>query len=166
MSILFGPPAIRDDSDRMMRLFFSKEGKHVICGGTTASIAAKWLGKSVKTDVDIVQGSNVPPISHIEGVDLVTEGVITLSRVLSIAREYLSGSDNYEAWGYGHDGASRICQILFEEATDINFFVGRAMNPAHQGQDLPISFNIKMNIVEELSECLKRMGKRIRVSYF
>ena len=54
----------------------------------------------------------------------------------------------------------------FEEATDINFYVGRAMNPAHQNPDLPINFNIKMNIVEQLSKCLEDMGKRIRVSYF
>ena len=54
----------------------------------------------------------------------------------------------------------------FEEATDINFYVGRAVNPAHQNPDLPINFNIKMNLVEELSECLRRMGKRIKVSYF
>ena len=56
--------------------------------------------------------------------------------------------------------------MLFEEATDINFFVGRAVNPAHQNPDLPINFNIKMNLVEELSECLKKMGKRIKVIYF
>ena len=57
-------------------------------------------------------------------------------------------------------------RMLFEEATDINFFVGRAVNPAHQNPDLPINFNIKMNLVEELSKCLKQMGKRIKVSYF
>jgi len=55
---------------------------------------------------------------------------------------------------------------LFEESTDINFYVGRAVNPAHQNPDLPINFNIKMNLVEELSECLRKMGKRIKVSYF
>ena len=64
------------------------------------------------------------------------------------------------------DGASLIARMLFEEATDINFFVGRAINPAHQNPNLPINFNIKMRLVEELSECLKQMGKRIKVSYF
>ena len=69
-------------------------------------------------------------------------------------------------WSYQKDGASQISRLLFEEATDINFYVGRAVNPAHQNPDLPITFNIKMNLVEELSECLKKMGKRIKVSYF
>ena len=56
--------------------------------------------------------------------------------------------------------------MLFEEATDINFFVGRAVNPAHQNPDLPIQFHIKMQMVNELAECLKKMGKQIKVSYF
>ena len=51
-------------------------------------------------------------------------------------------------------------------SADINFYVGRAINPAHQNPDLPINFNIKMNLVEDLSTCLKKMGKRIKVSYF
>ena len=105
-------------------------------------------------------------MSELEGVDLVTEGVVTMSKVLAYAQDYLQGNETYEEWNYGHDGASRICQLLFEEATDINFFVGRAMNPAHQNTNLPISFDIKMNIVEKLSEHLEGMGKRVRVSYF
>ena len=166
MNILFGPPSDRDDGDRMMGLFFSKEGKHIVCGGTTASIVAKWLKKPLQTDAAIELGKDVPPISKIEGVDLVTEGVVTMSRVLSIAKDYLKGEDRYAEWGYGSDGASRICQLLFEEGTDINFFIGRAVNPAHQGTDMPISIGIKMGVVEELSECLKRMDKRVKVSYF
>ena len=55
---------------------------------------------------------------------------------------------------------------LFEEATDINFYVERAVNPAHQNPDLPINFSIKMNLVNELSNSLRQMGKRIKVSYF
>jgi len=166
MNILFGPPANQDDCNRMMGLFFSKEGKHIICGGTTSSIAANWLHKPVNVSLSFDRESGVPPIAEIEGVDLVTEGVVTMSKVLQYAKEYLGGNDDYAKWGLGHDGASRICQLLFEEATDINFYVGRAMNPAHQNPDLPINFNIKMNIVEELSRCLKEMGKRVKVSYF
>ena len=166
MSILFGPPADRDDCDRMMNLFFSKEGKHIICGGTTAGIAAKYLRKPLKAKMAYDTSSGVPPTAELEGADLVTEGVVTMSKVLTYAQDYLKGNESYEEWNYGHDGASRICQLLFEEATDINFYVGRAINPAHQNPNLPINFNIKMNIVEELSACLKNMGKRIKVSYF
>lgn len=69
-------------------------------------------------------------------------------------------------WSSSRDGASLIARILFEEATDINFFVGRAVNPAHQNPNLPINFNIKMTLVQELSECLTQMGKKVKVSYF
>lgn len=165
MNLMFGPPSNRNDGDNMMSLFFSKEGKHIVCGGTTASIAAKYLGKPLKASLSFEQ-SDVPPIATIEGVDLVTEGVITVNKVLQYAKDYLADNTTYEQWSFKHDGASLICRLLFEEATDINFYVGRAVNPAHQNPDLPINFNIKMNLVKELSECLRQMGKRIKVSYF
>ena len=165
MNMLFGPPSNRDDADRMMSLFFSKEGKHIICGGTTSSIASKFLGKPLRATLNFEQ-SDVPPIAEIEGVDLVTEGVITVNKVLEYAKDYLGENTFYEHWSIKRDGASLICRLLFEEATDINFYVGRAINPAHQNPELPINFNIKMNLVEELSQCLKQMGKRIKVSYF
>lgn len=164
MNMLFGPPSNRDDADRMMSLFFSKEGKHIICGGTTSSIAAKYLNKPLKTKLSF--DSDIPPIGEIEGVDLVTEGVITVNKVLEYAKDYLGENKYYEHWSYKRDGASLISRLLFEEATDINFYVGRAINPAHQNPELPINFSIKMNLVEELSKCLKDMGKRIKVSYF
>ena len=165
MNILFGPPSNRDDCDRMMSLFFSKEGKHIVCGGTTSSIAAKYLGKQLRTSLNF-ESSDVPPISEIEGVDLVTEGVITMNKVLTYAKDYLEDNESYEQWSFKRDGASLMSRLLFEEATDINFFVGRAINPAHQNPDLPINFSIKMNLVKELSECLIKMGKRVKVSYF
>lgn len=165
MNMLFGPPSNRDDCDRMMSLFFSKEGKHIICGGTTSSIAAKWLHKPVRASLKF-ERSDVPPIAEIDGVDLVTEGIITVNKVLEYARDYLNDNSGYDQWSFGHDGASLISRMLFEEATDINFYVGRAINPAHQNPELPINFSIKMQLVQELSEALVKMGKRIKVSYF
>ncbi len=165
MNILFGPPSNRDDCDRMMSLFFSKAGKHIVCGGTTSSIAAKYLGKPVRASLNF-DDPEIPPTAELEGVDLVTEGVITVNKVLQYARDYLGENKSYEHWSIKRDGASLICRMLFEEATDINFFVGRAINPAHQNPDLPINFSIKMNLVEDLSKCLRQMGKRVKVSYF
>ncbi len=164
MNLLFGPPSNRDDANRMMSLFFSKEGKHIVCGGTTSSIVSKYLGKPLKASLSF--DGDLPPIAEIEGVDLVTEGVITINKVVEYAKDAIKENKLYEKWGFGHDGASLICRLLFEEATDINFYVGRAINPAHQNPDLPINFNIKMNLVEQLSACLKEMGKKIKVSYF
>lgn len=165
VNMLFGPPRNRDDADRMMSLFFSKEGKHIVCGGTTSSIAAQYLGKPLRVSLSF-ERSDIPPMGELEGVDLVTEGVITVSKVLEYAKDAIGKNELYEEWSFRRDAASNICRLLFEEATDINFFVGRAVNPAHQNPDLPITFNIKMNLVEELSECLKKMGKKIKVIYF
>lgn len=165
INLLFGPPSNPDDVNRMMALFFSKEGKHIICGGTTSSIAAKYLGKTLEPVMNS-GAEGIPPISKLDGVDLVTEGVVTMNRVTEFAKDYLEENELYEQWYFKKHGAALICQLLFEEATDINFYVGKAINPAHQNPDLPINFNIKMSLVEDLSKYLKEMGKRIKVSYF
>ena len=165
MNLLFGPPRNRDDCDRMMSLFFSKEGKHIVCGGTTSTVVARYLHKELRPSLNFV-ADDIPPTAEIEGVDLVTEGVITVNKVLSYAQDYLKDNETYSQWAYKQDGASQIARLLFEEATDINFFVGRAINPAHQNPDLPINFSIKMNLVKDLCDCLQKMGKRVKVSYF
>ena len=165
MNLMFGPPVNRDDQQRMISLFFAKEGKHIVCGGTTSTIVAKYLNKPLRPELNY-SDPDIPPTASIEGVDLVTEGVITINRVVEYAKDYLVGNEAYSRWSSKQDGASRIARLLFEEATDINLFVGRAINPAHQNPDLPISFNIKMRLTEELESCLKKMGKRVRVSYF
>ena len=165
MSLVVGPPSNRDDDQKMMSLFFSKEGKHIVCGGSTSTLVARYLGKKLESTLDF-DDPEIPPIAKIEGVDLVTEGVITINKVLTYARDYLGENTMYMDWSSKRDGASQIARLLFEEATDINFYVGRAINPAHQNPDLPINFNIKMQLVDELADCLKKMGKRIKVSYF
>ena len=165
MSLVVGPPSNRDDDQKMMSLFFSKEGKHIVCGGSTSTLVARYLGKKLESTLDF-DDPEIPPIAKIEGVDLVTEGVITINKVLTYARDYLGENTMYMDWSSKRDGASQIARLLFEEATDINFYVGRAINPAHKNPDLPINFNIKMQLVDELADCLKKMGKRIKVSYF
>ena len=165
MNLLCGPPASRDDNEKMMSLFFGKEGKHIICGGTTASIAADFLKRPLNVGLAFPDPV-IPPTATIDGVDLVTEGIITINRVLEYAQNYLDDNSAYERWSTGRDGASQIARLLFEEATDINFFVGCAINPAHQNPELPINFRLKMRLVEQLSDCLLKMGKRIKTSYF
>lgn len=166
INMMIGPPADPEDAPTMMSLFFSKEGKHIICGGTTSNLAANYLRKPLETDLQLYVDPKIPPIARIEGVDLVTEGVITINKVLEYAQDYMKDNVRFADWITKKDGASLIARMLFEEATDINFYVGRAVNPAHQNPQLPISFNIKMRLVENLAECLKKMGKKIKISYF
>ncbi|MEG1874480.1 MAG: SpoIIE family protein phosphatase [Angelakisella sp.] len=165
MNLIFGPPSNRDDANKMLSLFFSKEGKHIVCGGSTSTMVAQYLGKQLVPSLEFLD-PEIPPTASIEGVDLTTEGVITINKVLQYAKNYLEDNQSYSQWSSKRDGASQIARLLFEEATDINFYVGRAINPAHQNPNLPINFSIKMQLVEELSACMKKMGKRIKVSYF
>lgn len=165
INLMIGPPSDNSEDNKMMSLFFSKTGKHIVCGGTTSNIVSKYLEKPIVPVLDY-NNPDVPPIAKIEGVDLVTEGVLTVSKVLENAK-LLIDAENYNTdWNFKKDGASLICRLLFEEATNINFFVGRAINPAHQNPNLPINFNIKMQLVNELTETLRKMGKQINVSYF
>ena len=163
MNIAIGPPKSRDDNHRMMALFFAKTGKHIVCGGTTASIAAEYLHETVKVNY-VSPDPEIPPTSVIEGVDLVTEGIITIDRILQYAKNCLKDNDSFKQWSYKKDGASLAARMLFEEATDINMFIGCAENPAHS--DLPINFNVKSSIVKQLADCLKKRGKRVKVMYF
>jgi len=165
VNLLFGPPSNPDDVNKMMALFFSKEGKHIISGGTTSGIAAKYLGKTIEPLMN-TEETDIPPISRIEGVDLVTEGVITINRVVEYARDFVNEDELFEEWYFKKNGAALISRILFEEATDINMYIGKAINPAHQNPELPVHFNLKMKLVEELTSYLEKMGKRVKVSYF
>lgn len=165
VNVLFGPPENKEDEKRMFRRFFEEKGKHVVCGGTTSSLVAAYLGKKLEVSLDFVR-NDIPPIARIEGVDIVTEGVITINKVSEYAKDMIEDNLLYEDWIKKEDGASLISNLLFEEATDINFYIGRAINPAHQNPNLPINFNIKMNLVKELSESLKQMGKKVTVRYY
>ena len=165
INILIGPPKNRSNLGRMLSLFFSKAGKHIVCGGTTSELVAKYLNKGIYPSLDYID-PDIPPMAKIEGVDLVTEGVITINKVLENAKDYLNDNLNYKIWGYKKDAASLISSLLFEQATDIHFYVGQAVNPAHQNPSLPISFNIKMQLVKELTNALKDMGKYVNVSLF
>lgn len=165
MNLMIGPPSDRNDCDKMVSLFLSKGGKRIVCGGTTSTIVSQHLGKPIIPNINYFD-PEIPPTATIEGIDLVTEGVITINRVNEYAKDYLENNESYKQWNYKQDGAALISRMLFEEATDINFYVGRAVNPAHQNPNLPINFNIKMQLVNELSESLKKMGKTIKVNYF
>lgn len=159
VNIAVGPPKNRNDNHKMMSLFFAKEGKHIVCGGTTSTIAAEYLHEPINMNYTSPD-PEVPPISEVKGIDLVTEGIVTLDHVLTYAMDYINQNQSFDQWSYKKDGASLVARMLFEEATDVNMFIGKAVNPAHL--DLPINFDIKMQIINELEDCLRKMGKRVK----
>ncbi len=165
INIIIGPPSNPDDCHKMMSDFLSKHGKHIVCGGTTSRIAAKHLNKPVVSSF-AYNDPSIPPTAQIDGVDLVTEGSITIKRVLEYAKDFIHENRMYDKWKIKSDGASEIAKLLFENTSHVNIFVGRAVNPSHQNSNFPINFDKKMKIIDELSQCLVQMGKEVHVSYF
>ncbi|MEG1850232.1 MAG: serine/threonine-protein phosphatase, partial [Oscillospiraceae bacterium] len=164
VSLMIGPPVKPEDDARVMDEFFGIDGKKIVCGGTTSSLVSRYLAKPVQASIDYLD-PEIPPTAKIEGIDLVTEGVITMSRVVEIAQRYTSTTDPYNEWMGKRDGASQIARLLFEEATDINLYVGRAINPAHQNPNMPISLSIKLGLVKDLAALLRKMGKHVTLTY-
>lgn len=165
INLLIGPPSNPAGDMDMMECFFSEYGRHIVCGGTTSELAAAYLGKRLEITLEYAD-PEIPPMARIEGVDIVCEGIITINRVLLYAKDCLGDYKHLQKWRSGMDAASRISRVLFDEATEIYFFVGKAINPAHQNPELPIDFSIKMRLVEELLDVLRKMGKRVKVRYF
>ena len=165
VNVLFGPPADRNDTNRMLNLFFAKRGKHAVCGGTTASIAADFLGTEVEAIGQTIT-DGIPPISKIEGVELTCEGMITMQRVVEYAQDYMGENLRHEEWTRGTDGASLLTHLLFEEATDVNLFVGRAENPAYRELGLSYGYGAKVGLAKELAGLLEQANKHVKVSYF
>lgn len=165
VNLMIGPPSSANLDDAMLEAFFAVPGTRVVCGGSTNKMAARYLGKPLTASLDYCD-SDLPPMYQLEGVDLSTEGALTIARVLDYAGEYLTGMQLHPYWEDKQDGASRIARLLFETATDVNFFVGCAMNPAHQNPKLSLAFGAKFQLIDKLSKRLEEMGKRVTVRFF
>lgn len=163
VNIMIGPPVKREDCDRYVEDFLKNSGIRIVCGGTTSQIVANYLHEEVETDINYID-QEIPPIGYIKGIDLTTEGVLTLRKLIELSEEYLRIDSDFPKNFLGKDGASQLANFLLEQATDVNFFVGQAVNEAHSG--LPIDSTLKFKLVEKLSENLKSMGKRISVKYY
>lgn len=162
VKILVGPPVDKEKDDYYVSQFLDGEGKKVVCGGTSSLIVSRYLNEKVTTDVTFYD-KDVPPIGYIKGIDLTTEGVLTLRKLLYHSEKYLSNSDLTPKYYTARDGASLLADMLFEKATHITFYVGQSINAAHQG--LPIDITMKLKLVESLTANLKKMGKTVVVNY-
>lgn len=163
VNIMVGPPVDKTKDDFYIARFLEGDSKKIVCGGTSSTIVARYLGTQVKADFDFPD-KDVPPIGHIDGIDLTTEGVLTLRKLVELSEKYLSHSDLTPKSFVGKgDGASMLAEMLFEEATHVKFFVGQSINAAHQG--LPIDITMKLKLVDTISDHLRRAGKQVEVYY-
>ena len=167
VNIFTGPPSRKEDDERVVHDFMEQEGKKVICGGTSANVASRVLKREIVTLVKHAD-PKIPPMATMEGLDLVTEGVLTIGSALDLLHRY-ENDDFDEAFFDALDaenGAAKLARLLIEECTDLNLFVGKALNPAHQNSNLPFDLSVRMNLVEQLKDCAERMGKHVTVKYY
>ena len=167
VNIFTGPPKDKADDDRIMHEFMHSEGKKVVSGGTSSNIAARFLGKEIITRADSAD-PDVPPAAEIEGIDLVTEGVLTLGKCLKLLKKYANGEFDEEFFDEldADNGASRLAKLLIEECTELNLFVGTSINKAHKNSDLSFDLSMRMNLVEQLIRMMEQMGKHVSVKYY
>lgn len=156
-TILTGPPEDRSKDSEVIGRFLARDGKLAVCGGTTAKIVARHLGQPLEVDLETMT-DDVPPMARLEGVELVSEGILTLTRVNSLLQ---SGADK-KTVQFQTDGAASLLRLLLD-ADQTCFIVGNAINPAHQNPELPHQLDIRNSVVRDISEGLRSRGKEVTV---
>lgn len=159
-TLFSGPPSARESDEAVVEKLMHTQGKKIVCGGTAAHIVSRITGRAVTTSFDIIN-PDIPPIGYIQGIDLVTEGVLTLQGAVEILEKVRDSRD--VAFLEAEDGASMLARMLFEECTHIHMLVGKAINPAHQNPDFPQALSIKLNILYKLEKILIELGKRVEI---
>ncbi|GAI11331.1 unnamed protein product, partial [marine sediment metagenome] len=157
-TVLTGPPADKSADKKVVNKFVRRTGFLAVCGGTTAKIVAHHLGrKPLEVDLATMK-PDVPPSARIEGLDLTTEGILTLTHANNLLQ---SGADK-DTVKFQNDGASALIRLCLD-VDHVHFIVGMSVNPAHQNPDLPRQLGIKLAVVREIAEQLKKRGKEVSI---
>lgn len=167
--LMTGPPMHREDDERIVKEFLSDEtARHIVSGGTSATIVSRELGEPLRVSMNYAD-PDIPPVAAMKGMDLVTEGVLTLSRVVELLKRYLEEKEldsGFFAELDKNNGASMLAKILIEDCTQLCLFVGRAVNSAYQNPGLPFDLGIRQHLVEQLKAAVEAMGKSVTVKYY
>ncbi|MBN1837319.1 MAG: SpoIIE family protein phosphatase [Spirochaetales bacterium] len=154
-TVFTGPPARSESDGERVSRFVNRTGRLIICGGTTAKLVARQTGQPL--EVDLATGTReVPPIARVPGIDLATEGILTLTQVSNLLK---AGADRGTVQ-YRTDGAAGLLRMLLE-VDHVHFMVGQAVNPAHQNPDLPQQLGIRMSVVREIGDELRKREKEV-----
>ncbi|MBC2582815.1 SpoIIE family protein phosphatase [Clostridium sp. DJ247] len=166
INLFTGPPKNRAMDSKVIKEFISSPGKKIICGGTAANIAERELNRKLKVNLDFYD-RDTPPTAVMDGIDLITEGVLTLNKAIDEIKKYGSNfsKENKNINYKGSDGVSKLVKMLVQECTHLNLWVGKAINPAHQNPDFPMDLSIKLKLVEELCKTLESIGKKVNINY-
>lgn len=165
--VMVGPPKRQEDDEQAVNKLMDTVGKKIVCGGTTSQIVARQLDKELTMDALLSYG-DVPPIAHIEGVDLVCEGALTLNKCVQYLETCLNDHNYYKEFFDNKpiDGAQMLAFHLLDSYA-IHFLIGTADNPAHQQIAYsPISLSQKIKTVEHIHNILKKLGKVVTIEYY
>lgn len=169
INLMTGPAANQEDDEAMIEDFMADGSAiKIVCGGTSANIVARVLEKKIDVSVGEID-PNIPPTAYIEGIDLVTEGVVTLNRVLKFLEQYTRDDEIDEEFFMELDkpnGASMLAKLLIESCTDLHLFVGKAVNGAYQNTELPFQLGVRQKLVDQIQDAMRRLGKTVAVKYY
>ena len=168
--LMTGPAQDPSMDEEMVKGFMSGDDstKRIVCGGTSATIVSRVLKKKLDVSMDYVD-PDIPPIAYMDGIELVTEGVLTLNRVVQLLRRYAKNETVSEDFFLELDkqnGASMVAKMLIEDCTELHLYVGKAINSAYQNPGLPFDLGIRQNLVEQLKTVVEDMGKQVTVTYY
>lgn len=165
VTVMVGPPVNAEQDQQVVNRLIFSQGLKVVCGGTTSNIVSRVTGRELTVSIDY-ENPAVPPIAKIQGIDLITEGVLTLGKALEIIKSATTDS-NFESFNLNKkDGATLFAKMFLEESTQVDFLVGRALNPAHQNPGMPVSLGLKLNLIKDLAAAIEATGKRVNIEYF
>ncbi|MGB8491792.1 MAG: SpoIIE family protein phosphatase [Bacteroidales bacterium] len=156
--ICTGPPYEKDNDRELSAKVRDYSGKVILCGGTTADIVARELGKAIIDEL-VFEDPELPPESFIDGIDLVTEGILTLQKVNEILKTY----NNSVRLGKGP--ADKIVKLIME-SDEIHFIIGTRINIAHQDPNLPVDLEIRRTVVKRIARLLEEKWlKKVSFEY-
>ncbi|HYX08351.1 MAG TPA: SpoIIE family protein phosphatase [Bacteroidales bacterium] len=156
--VVTGPPVELDRDKEMAQVFKNFEGKKIVAGATTADILAREL------DIEIINGQEfddpeLPPVSFMPEAELVTEGILTLSKVSRMLDEYTP------AFVPGKGPADQFFKLL-KDSDEIRFLVGTSINLAHQDPNLPVELEIRRTVVKRIARKLQELFlKHVTINY-
>ncbi len=143
-----GPPFNESKDSLMAELVSGFNGKKIVCGGTTAKIIARELNREITSAPLESFRSDLPPAAFIKEIDMVTEGILTLSKVSEILENLKEGEVIMT-------GTANEVVKMFLDADVIDFIVGTCINTAHQDPTLPVELDIRRNIIKKIARILE-----------
>jgi hypothetical protein len=157
--VMTGAPFNRAHDQDLARMAERTPGRKVICGGTTGNIISQRLNRPIEIDMRQVRDPRVPPSARMQGIDLVTEGILTLGEVLRLLEEGFAPEE------LKPNAAVRLTAMLLDSDV-VKFVVGTRINEAHQDPNIPMELDLRRNIVKRIARVLEdKHMKRVVVQY-